>query len=47
MEVEIIVNRKRYPIGKVLELPEKEALALIDKGIAKKHEEDKPKAKGK
>ena len=49
MKVEIVVNRKRYPIGKVLELPAKEAQALIDQGIGKAVEADKPQkpTKGK
>ena len=47
MKVEIVVNRKRYPLGQVLELPEKEAQALIDSGLAKEYVEKKPQKKGK
>ena len=35
MLVEVVVNRKRYVKGKKLELPAKEAQALIASGIAK------------
>lgn len=37
MKVEIIVRRKRYPIiGQVIDVSEKLAQSLIDKGLAKK-----------
>lgn len=44
MKVEIVVSRKRYPkVGQVLELPKREAQALIDSGIAKEHAVKKKK----
>ena len=35
MRIEIIVGRKRLVLGQVLDLPEKEARGLIEKGLAK------------